>query len=167
MKRRFILVALLFSFLTVAQPSITLGGYDLPFPESPDPSLTPGSLCSSPDELRYPERIVYCRRDVDRRLKQKVIQEYDLKLGYHVSEMNRNKFKIDHYIPLCAGGSNRADNLWPQHESVYTITDRMEQRVCEKMAQGRLRQKDAIALIRTGKGDLDRVSEILNYLEAL
>lgn len=137
------------------------------FPLGPDPHLTPGDLCQRADERRYPERISYCRRDVATRLKRAIVEMYDRELGFHVAEMNRGDFKIDHFIPLCAGGSNAAENLWPQHKSVYEITDPLEPLVCEKMAQGRLSQSDAIELIRTGKHDLSRVPEILDHLHSL
>lgn len=34
------------------------------FPKNPDDNLTPGALCAHADELRYPEQIKYCERDV-------------------------------------------------------------------------------------------------------
>lgn len=137
------------------------------FPTGPDLSLTPGALCDTPTQYRYPEHIPYCRRDVESGLKQQIFVEYDEKLGYHTRQIARNQFKIDHYIPLCAGGSNEQENLWPQHESVYKVTDPMEPLVCEKMAAGRLKQADAIVLIREGKADLSKVPEILRHLQSL
>jgi hypothetical protein len=161
---RFAVPLLLFMALsTVAVGGV---GHDS-FPQAPDPKLTAGSLCDEPDEFRYRERIAYCRRDVDRQTKQRIIATYDRVLGYRIAKMDRQDFKIDHYIPLCAGGSNDVDNLWPQHETVYEITDPMEQRVCEKMAEGALKQKDAVELIRMGKNDLAKVKKIMNHLNSL
>lgn len=137
------------------------------FPIKPDQSLTPGDLCDHADEIRYPERIKYCTRDVDGWTKRQIIEEYDYKLGYDVSQMNRQEFKIDHYIPLCAGGSNNTSNLWPQHQSVYTITDALEAKICEKMAVGRLKQINAIQIIKTGKNDLSKVPKLMQHLESL
>lgn len=137
------------------------------FPTNPDPRLTPGSLCNDPDETRYPERIAYCKRDVSTGLKKQIIAIYDQRLGYSVGEMNRQEFKIDHFIPLCAGGSNTKENLWPQHRTVYQQTDPLEPVLCEKMQSGRLRQADAIRLIREAKLDLTRVEETLEYIENL
>lgn len=137
------------------------------FPMGPSPELTPGSLCDRPTERRYPEHIDYCRRNVDGSLKQKIIRQYDQELGYNIGQMDRQQFKIDHYIPLCAGGSNQADNLWPQHRSVYKITDPLEQILCEKMALGRLKQADAVQLIRKAKNDLPQTDDIIAYVRSL
>lgn len=153
----FVLVAFLISSL----------GFAKGFPISPDVRLTPGSLCGKADTHRYPEGIAYCERDVNTNLKKVVIKTYDSQLGYSVGEMNRQDFKIDHFIPLCAGGSNEKRNLWPQHKSVYQVTDPLEPLLCEKMAQGLLRQAEAIKLIREAKLDLSKVDETLEYLESL
>ena len=81
--------------------------------------------------------------------------------------MPRADFKIDHYIPLCAGGSNDESNLWPQHESVYQITDPLEPLVCEKMAAGKLTQAQAIELVRQAKNDLSKADVIINHVDSL
>lgn len=137
-----------------------------PFPTSPDPQLTPGSLCAKPNAKRYPEGIAYCERRVASELKAEVMEKYDQLLGYRVTAMRRQLFKIDHYIPLCMGGSNEAENLWPQHESVYSQTDPLEELVCTKMALGRLRQQEAVSIIRQAKADPRRASEFLKVLQA-
>lgn len=137
------------------------------YPTSPDQRLTPGSLCNHADQIRYPEKIAYCERDVETGLKRRIIRDYDQKLGFQIQSMNRQHFKIDHFIPLCAGGSNNPNNLWPQHKSVYELTDPLEQIVCEKMAQGRLRQNQAVELIRDAKLDLSKVDDVLDYVESL
>jgi len=136
------------------------------FPKGPDATLTPGALCNHPDSYRYPEKIAYCERDVSTSTKAAVFQKYD-QIGYRTRSMKRQAFKIDHYIPLCAGGSNDIKNLWPQHESVYQITDQLEALVCEKMAAGRLKQKDAVNLIIEAKNHLDEVPEIEAQVRAL
>jgi len=137
------------------------------FPIGPDSKLTPGSLCARGNSHRYPENIPYCNRSVSSGRKKDIIHDYDAILGYHVSEMNRQLFKIDHYIPLCMGGSNETSNLWPQHESVYNITDPLEGAACIKMAEGRLLQRDAVQLIREGKADLKKARSILEYIQNL
>lgn len=137
------------------------------FPIAPDTQMTPGSVCERSNTYRYKERIRYCRRDVSKQTKAVLIRRYDSELGYIVGKMKRFDFKIDHYIPLCMGGSNETDNLWPQHKSVYVITDPMEQVACEKMAEGVLLQADAIEMIREGKNDLTKVDEIMRVLNSL
>lgn len=137
------------------------------FPTSPNPRLTPGSLCESPTSKRYAEGIPYCARSVSREAKREVMLSYDERLGYQVTVMDRSLFKIDHYIPLCMGGSNRPDNLWPQHQSVYVVTDPLEQVACEKMAAGRLRQAEAVRLIRRAKANPAEASAILRSVSRL
>ncbi len=137
------------------------------FPKSPQPSLTPGTLCKSPSRLRYPEKVPYCERDVDGETKDSVVQRYDATFGYQVGRIGRHKFKIDHYIPLCMGGSNEPSNLWPQHPTVYEITDPLEPVLCQKMAEGRLKQAEAIRLIKQAKADLSQAKQILESLNSL
>jgi hypothetical protein len=167
MKNMFSSLALALSlFFSFHVPAFAIHANDN-FPIAPNEELTPGSLCQRASERRYPERIVYCERNVDSSLKREVMRTYDRELGFSTTRMNRGDFKIDHYIPLCAGGANDASNLWPQHRSVYEITDPMEQAVCEAMARGGLLQKDAVELIRKGKNNLDQVEEIVRYVHTL
>ncbi len=151
-------LALLSLFVVCTMGSLEVQALEA-FPKGPDATLTPGDLCHHPDAYRYPERIAYCERDVSSSEKAAIFQKYD-QLGYRTRQMKRTAFKIDHYIPLCAGGSNSEKNLWPQHESVYELTDKLEALVCEKMAAGRLKQKDAIDYIVEAKNNLQRARTI-------
>lgn len=137
------------------------------FPSSPDLDLTPGKICDTPTTHRYAEQVAYCERDVSYETKELLIKRYDRELGYRIESMNRAEFKIDHYIPLCAGGSNDPQNLWPQHKSIYEITDPIEPLVCQKMLEGKLRQAQAINIIKKAKAELNEVPEILQELKAL
>lgn len=121
------------------------------YPLAPDHSLTPGSLCTSNRQRRYPENIRYCERHVSSETKRLIIRKYDQVLGTQVAQMPREDFKIDHYIPLCAGGSNETTNLWPQHVTVYELTDPLEPLICEKMADGELSQAEAVRIIKRAK----------------
>jgi hypothetical protein len=136
------------------------------FPKAPDENLTPGSICSHPDTFRYPEHVGYCQRDVDASTKRDVIQEYDNRLGFKIGTMNRSDFKIDHYIPLCMGGANSTDNLWPQHKSVYTVTDPIEPKLCNLMAVGHIQQAEAIRLIKGVKHNLNTASDLNRDLDS-
>lgn len=138
-----------------------------PFPQGPRIERTPGSVCLTGATYRYPEHVMYCDRKVDGALKNDIIKNYDQQFGYSIQSMPRRDFKIDHYIPLCAGGSNNEDNLWPQHSSVYKVTDPLEPLVCEKMADGKLSQADAISFIRAAKNDLSKAAAIIHQVEAL
>ena len=115
--------------------------------------MTPGQVCDHATELRYPEKIKYCHRNVDPDLKAQIFAAYDRAFDFHTREMDRQQFKIDHLIPLCMGGANQEDNLWPQHEKVYKLTDPIEPYLCEKMAAGRLKQEAAIRIIKEVKQD--------------
>lgn len=137
------------------------------YPKGPEDSMTPGELCGNGAVRRYPEQINYCERDVDPELKRQIIKEYDEQFGYSIRRMDRRNFKIDHLIPLCAGGANSIHNLWPQHMSVYEITDPLESIGCEKLSEGLIKQKELINLILTGKHDLKKVPIILRELESL
>ena len=155
------------TFALLLTATITLGANAADFPQGPELSITPGKLCDRPSANRYPEKIPYCERDVSYETKEILMKEYDQKFNYKISTLPRIDIKIDHMIPLCAGGSNDISNLWPQHKSVYAITDPIEPIVCAKMAQGRLKQKDAVSLIIEAKTHLDRASKILQYLNRL
>src|SRR6476620_10255251 len=110
------------------------------FPMGPEPMHTPGSLCTSTAKKRYKENINYCERNVNTSDKNQIIKMYDEELGYEIRQMNRQDFKIDHFIPLSIGGSNAKDNLWPQHKSVFEITDPLEQELSNKMVSGSISQ---------------------------
>jgi len=117
------------------------------YPIKPDLEMTPGDLCDTPDERRYPERINYCDRDVDVELKAEIFATYDKTFDFHTREMNRQDFKIDHLVPLCLGGSNKQDNLWPQHKNVYNLTDPLEPFLCNKLSMGQIKQAEAVKII--------------------
>lgn len=136
------------------------------FPTEPDANLTPGALCNTPNSQRYPEQINYCDRNVSTETKGEIFVQYD-QIGFRTRSMKRTAFKIDHYIPLCAGGSNDVKNLWPQHETVYQITDKLEALICEKMSAGVLKQRDAVRIIIQAKHNLDKVPEIEAQVRAL
>lgn len=135
------------------------------YPQFPESAMTPGALCDHADEYRYPEHIAYCRRSVSTALKRDIIKTYDEEFNYAIENMPRGQFKIDHYVPLCMGGANSQNNLWPQHESVYTITDPMEGRFCELLAKAQIKQSEAIAQIKYAKLHLEEVPGIVKQLD--
>lgn len=145
-------------FLIISQFSLA-DEYTSEFPQTPLENLTPGELCKNPSEYRYPERIPYCERDVSGAQKQEVFAAYRRE-GFGLNPRTRSSYKIDHLIPLCAGGSNNFENLWPQHRSVYEITDPIEQIGCEKMKLGLLKQAKFIQLLKKAKKDLSKARMI-------
>ena len=140
-------------------------GDDELFPMMPDPDKTPGEVCSTPDRFRYPEQIPYCNRNVSTSTKREIIAEYDRELGFQVGDLARSKFKIDHYISLCMGGSNSKANLWPQHRSVYEITDNIEHKLCRLLAAGDVTQAYAIETLKFAKHNLDEAPGIEDQLD--
>lgn len=137
------------------------------FPIGPDPVVTPGAICEDSPTRRYLENIVYCERNVDTQLKKEIIKMYDERFGFTIRQMNRGDFKIDHFIPLSIGGSNSISNLWPQHKSVYAVTDPLEQELSNKISAGRIKQAEAIRVIREAKLNLGRAPELLDYVRSL
>jgi hypothetical protein len=158
----------LFFFVLMLSSTLSAAPRDFKaeYPLGPVESLTPGSLCDRPDAYRYPERIPYCNRAVDPSLKDDVFREYRNE-GYRLTPSHRSQYKIDHLIPLCAGGSNNETNLWPQHMSVYVKTDPLEPIGCEKLKNGKIKQKDLVKLILEAKKNLSLVPKTLQYLQKL
>lgn len=136
------------------------------YPRGPLTNLTPGELCSTPTSFRYPENIPYCERDVAVELKEQVFSEYR-RAGFVLPSNARRSYKIDHFLPLCAGGANTLENLWPQHITIYPITDPIEELGCKKLALGKITQKDLISLIKKAKLDLSQAPIVLNQLDRL
>lgn len=159
---KLLFIALLVISTTVSAASV----FKAEFPLGPDSSLTPGALCDRPDSYRYPERIAYCNRVVDYTLKEDVFREYRHN-GYRLKIADRGDYKIDHLIPLCAGGSNRETNLWPQHVSIFKITDPMESLGCEKLKLAKIKQLQLVKLIIAAKRDLKLVPQTIKYLNSL
>jgi hypothetical protein len=163
----FVFVGLIsFSAEVVSTPAFADVTVQRKYPLHPDPKLTPGDLCEERGDYRYPERIRYCERDVSSARKMDIFQDY-IELGYAIDLRERSSYKIDHLIPLCAGGSNDTENLWPQHQNVYEITDPLEPLVCEKMKMGVLKQRDAVDLILRAKHDLEEAPSIIDYVDRL
>jgi len=136
------------------------------YPSAPLAKLTPGELCDRPASYRYPENIAYCDRNVTVEQKSQIFAAYRDN-GYRLNLSDRASYKIDHYLPLCAGGSNNNENLWPQHVSVGVLTDPLEQLGCEKMAKGKLTQAKFVLLIKRVKNDINQVSAVRLELSRL
>ncbi len=164
---------LLFFFLLTScgtQETIFLSSlldYQDRYPTQPDTELTPGGMCLNPDRLRYPEQIPYCERDVDSSLKKEIIRTYDRELGYEIGQMNRQDFKIDHFIPLSLGGSNTEENLWPQHKSVYVHTDNIEGLLHQALERALLKQAEAVEKMRHVKFNLNEADAMEQELRNL
>lgn len=135
------------------------------YPRSPEPSLTPGALCTTPDSHRYPEQIAYCERALNSFNKESIFIAYRA-FGYSLSG-ERSQYKVDHFIPLCAGGSNEPANLWPQYYTISKITDPMEALGCEVLAKGKISQKNLIEIIVDAKMDLKTATEAIRSFKKI
>lgn len=130
-----------------------------PFPAAPHLDITPGSLCKNPHRYKYEENIGICKRKKDTYRKKRVKRTYE-SLGYDIFAYGPGQFKVDHFIPLCAGGSDDIDNLWPQHKSIYEQTDDMEYQLCVQMEHGLMTQEEVIDAIIIIKMDPSKVDDI-------
>jgi len=157
--------------LALAVLALNLVGFQSSFasgyPQGPAQELTPGQLCSNPNSRRYQEKIAYCDRDVNTTMKRQIIADYDRTYHFNIDAMPRQDFKIDHFIPLCMGGSNDISNLWPQHKSIFKLTDPLEEAICKKMGEGKLLQKEGVRLIITAKKNLKQVPNVLAFVRKL
>ena len=115
------------------------------YPLVPNPEWAQGSLCNkqNPDYEtdRYTQKIAYCRRNVESDLKREL---YDL---YKIPEKCRNRYTIDHIIPLSIGGDNSPENLWPEHQNVKQTRPYLEEEVFIAVRENLMKQKDAIDMI--------------------
>jgi hypothetical protein len=97
-----------------------------------DPSLTPGAVAStdSSDVCGVINGLTYSKRHrrTTAELKREIYAEYGV-------DRDGRDFEIDHRVPLCIGGADVRENLWPQegweHPS-YHDKDRLEVEVCRR-----------------------------------
>lgn len=136
------------------------------YPNGPDAEMTPGKLCEH-GKTRYAQQITYCERNVSSGEKNAIIADYDNQLGFKIRSMDRMDFKIDHFIPLSIGGSNDAENLWPQHKSVYAYSDKLELLLFQAMEADKIKQMDAIRVIKECKTELTKCSGLEDYVSGL
>jgi hypothetical protein len=139
-----ILVGAVFTAVALACSSPALAD----FPLTPG-AATSGSLCTNNDsdfvEYRYSGQIPYCQRRVSSWDKKQI---YD---SYGVPERCRKEYTIDHFIPLSLGGTNKANNLWPEAKVVKHLRQNLELELFEALRAGTITQADAIATIRDAK----------------
>lgn len=111
-----------------------------------DPIATPGALCSPVDldfdHVATAGNYAVCRRHVTRAIRRAVFVSYGIPRGRWA------QYELDHFIPLCAGGSNSPANLWPEPLADAAKKDRLEARVCALLRRGAITQDQAVDRMR-------------------
>ena len=119
------------------------------YPTHPNPAETIGELCDPSDidfvEYRYSEKIPYCVRNVDTRLKTEIYEVYGIPADC------RHRYTIDHLIPLSLGGNNAYANLWPEHKLVKATRPTLEVDLYNALKAGSITQAKAIKTIKSAK----------------
>jgi hypothetical protein len=130
----------------------------------PDSTMTPGladTLKLSDLTKRYTEgcpsgktscTYSQAHRNVPRNVHTQVYEEYNVP----ENERNIQHGEVDHFYPLCAGGSNDIKNLWYQPAENewngknfgFHEKDKLETFVCAEIKAGRMNPKDAFNRIR-------------------
>lgn len=118
-------------------------------PLTPNPEITYGDYCSPDDpnfvEYRYEEDVAYCRRAVSRHMKKHIYTVYQIPEGC------KENYTVDHLIPLAMGGSNKPENLWPEHKRIKATRRTLEQELYDKLRRGEISQKEAVETIVNAK----------------
>ncbi len=114
---------------------------------TPDSKLTPGVLCTPSDldfkGYDYPSKVARCNRNISQVEKTEVARNYG-----NIPPLEWAKYEFDHYMPLCAGGSNSRENLWPQPIAEAKLKDVIEVQVCTALKSGTMTQDQALQKIR-------------------
>lgn len=112
-----------------------------------DPHLTPGALCSTTDrdfDHMAAGGFAVCHRSVSTSKKHRVLARYGVPWAV------RAHYEVDHLVPLCAGGSNAVQNLWPEPVEDAARKDRLENAVCARLRRGTTTQREAVRAFTGG-----------------
>lgn len=116
-------------------------------PSVPDPTATPGALCTERDpdfwHHAYPERVPICKRHVTPSLRKTAFALYG------IPRSRWSEFELDHWVPLALGGSNSVRNLFPQEKAKALKKDVLETRLYRALRAGKISQGAAVEAIRT------------------
>ncbi len=114
--------------------------------EAPNTKITPGKTCAAGDpnfsKYDYPEHIARCERHVTSTEKARITNLYG-----SIPKSEWKNYEFDHLIPLCAGGSDDIENVWPQPIRQARQKDVVEDEVCRAMKAGTMTQEEAIQKI--------------------
>lgn len=98
-------------------------------PAIPDPHFTPGAIDATATTLQI------CEPGYSRAHRMpRGSAEYDRWLAvmraYRIPAAERHNYELDHLVPLCLGGADVTENLWPQKWSEAREKDDIERRAC-------------------------------------
>lgn len=124
-----------------------------PIPITPDESKTPGEFCSEKDpdfkDRRYPEKMIYCERNVSKGDKNAIYKSYGVDIKC------KHRYTVDHMVPLALGGNNSHHNLWPEHVLVKETRQQLEQELFEAVSSGQMKSEDAVEILIREKTKLN------------
>lgn len=112
------------------------------FAEKPDPNLTPGDVFKVTAKDVCAHGYSKRTRKVSTNKKREVFRRYGVKYFPHA-------YEVDHFIPLCLGGSNSVLNLWPQPIVDAVEKDKVESFLCREVCKDEMDLKDAQEAVRT------------------
>lgn len=120
-----------------------------PIPVNPDQEMTPGDFCSEDDRdfdgYRYPEKMIYCHRNVSKGDKNSIYKRYKVDIKC------KHRYTIDHMVPLALGGNNSHENLWPEHMLVKETRQELEQEMYNAVSSGQMTSEEAVRIITEEK----------------
>lgn len=132
----------------------------------PDPKLTPGAICTEHDPdfkgYDYPSQVARCNRNVSFQEKKLVAENYG-----NIDVSQWKNYEFDHYMPLCAGGSNSLENLWPQPLSEAAVKDKLEVEICNALKTGSMTQPQALQKVHDWFNNLSKQKESFYFDEIL
>lgn len=120
----------------------------------PDKTLTPGkaNTLNTSDLTKTYNGQTYSQshRDVTDAVKKKVYKEYGISYP-----QQSGLYEVDHFYPLCAGGSNDINNLWLEPANVmfnginvgFHTKDKLESYICDQIKKGKIDPKVAYSEI--------------------
>ena len=121
--------------VVVAQGQVSAQAFDGQRDASirPDPHMTPGAVATS-------DPAVFCHASYSRSVRHTSGQvKRDIYRAYGL-DRRRDRFEIDHLVPLWLGGSDTPENLWPQSFSTEPwnaeVKDRLEWHLVQLVCRG-------------------------------
>ena len=106
----------------------------------PNPNYTTGDIMEGNATRVCVSGYTSTVRNVPNSLRNQIYAEYNYDRASNIS------IELDHFIPLCLGGSNDAKNLWVQYENPkpgFKEKDRVEDYLCHQVCNGNMTLSEA------------------------